>query len=163
LSGTGRTVIAYTHASQKEDALAEFRRTKGAILIASSMERGVDLKGDDCRVQIIAKCPYPYLGDPQVSKRMNGPGGQEWYSVTTVRSIVQMTGRGVRNKEDWCHTYILDAQFGSNVLKRSKRLFPKWWIEAMEVVRGSELMKDGEMVRVPAWDGDKLYDGEEPF
>ncbi len=163
LSGMGRRVIAYTNAYQKEAALEEFRRTDGAVLIASSMERGVDLKGDDCRVQIIAKCPYPYLGNPQVGKRMKAKGGEEWYAVTTVRSIVQMTGRGVRNKDDWCDTYILDAQFSSNVLKRNRRLFPKWWLDALETVRASELVKAGE---IPAWtDGDtgKLYDGEEPF
>jgi len=162
LSGTGRTVIAYTAASQKESAIAEFRRTPGAVLVASSMERGVDLKGDDCRVQIIAKCPYPYLGDPQVGKRMRAPGGQEWYSVSTVRSIVQMTGRGVRNVDDYCDTYILDSQFTGNVLKKNRRLFPKWWLDALEAVRGSELMKAGEL-KVDRGSGQKLYDGEEGF
>jgi len=129
-----RPVVTYTNAGEKEAALKKYRSMPGAIMVASSMDRGVDLKDDDCRVVIIAKIPYPSLKDPQVSKRMHMPGGEEWYAVQTVRSIVQMTGRGVRSKEDWAKTYMLDAQFGINVFKRNKMLFPKWWRDAVRFV-----------------------------
>jgi len=129
-----RPVVTYTNAGEKEAALRRYRSTPGAIMVASSMDRGVDLKDDDCRVVIIAKIPYPSLKDPQVSKRMHMPGGEEWYAVQTVRSIVQMTGRGVRSKEDWAKTYMLDSQFGINVFKRNKMLFPKWWRDAVRFV-----------------------------
>jgi len=129
-----RPVVTYTNAGEKEAALRRYREMPGAIMVASSMDRGVDLKDDDCRVVIIAKIPYPSLKDPQVSKRMHMPGGEEWYAVQTVRSIVQMTGRGVRSKEDWAKTYMLDAQFGINVFKRNKMLFPKWWRDAVRFV-----------------------------
>ena len=131
---SNRVVVTYTNAGEKESALRRYRETEGAVLVASSMDRGVDLKGDDCRVVIIAKIPYPSLKDPQVSKRMHMPGGEEWYSVQTVRTIVQMTGRGVRSKTDWAKTYILDAQFGMNVYKRNKMLFPKWWRDAVKFI-----------------------------
>jgi len=129
-----RPVVTYTNAGEKEAALRKYRATPGAVMVASSMDRGVDLKDDDCRVVIIAKIPYPSLKDPQVSKRMHMPGGEEWYAVQTVRSIVQMTGRGVRSKEDWAKTYMLDSQFGINVFKRNKMLFPKWWRDAVRFV-----------------------------
>jgi len=129
-----RPVVTYTNAGEKEAALRKYRSMPGAIMVASSMDRGVDLKDDDCRVVIIAKIPYPSLKDPQVSKRMHMPGGEEWYAVQTVRSIVQMTGRGVRSKEDWAKTYMLDSQFGINVFKRNKMLFPKWWRDAVRFV-----------------------------
>ena len=89
----------------------------------------------------MAKVPFPYLGDPQVSKRMHMPGGKQWYAVQTVRTIVQMTGRGVRSKDDWCATYVLDSQFGSNIYKRHKRLFPEWWREAVEFMPRRDLME----------------------
>jgi len=133
-ANVNRPVVTYTNAGEKEAALRRYRSTPGAIMVASSMDRGVDLKDDDCRVVIIAKIPYPSLKDPQVSKRMHMPGGEEWYAVQTVRSIVQMTGRGVRSKEDWAKTYMLDAQFGMNVYKRNQKLFPKWWRDAVRFV-----------------------------
>jgi len=134
LSGRGRPVFTYRDAGGKEAALKAYRSTPGSVLVASSMDRGVDLKGDDCRVVIVAKIPYPSLKDTQVSKRLHGPGGEEWYAVQTVRTIVQMTGRGVRNMDDWATTYVLDSQFGVNVFKKNSKLFPKWWRDAVRFV-----------------------------
>src|SRR5690606_4209618 len=90
-----RTVFTYRNANEKAKALAEYLRTPGAVMFAPSMDRGVDLKGDACECQIIAKCPFPYLGDKRISARLRLPNGQTWYTVKTIRDIVQMTGRGV--------------------------------------------------------------------
>jgi Rad3-related DNA helicase len=61
---------------------------------------------------------------------MNTPDGQYWYTIQTIRSLVQMTGRGVRSKEDWAHTYILDAGF-MDFLRRNRHLLPEWWLDAL--------------------------------
>ena len=140
-AGLNRDIVTYRTPTDRDDAVARYRRTPGAVIVAPSLDRGVDLKGDDCRVVIVAKVPFPYLGDPQVSKRMHMPGGKQWYAVQTVRTIVQMTGRGVRSKDDWCATYVLDSQFGSNIYKRHKRLFPEWWREAVEFMPRRDLME----------------------
>lgn len=129
---TDRTILQYRSASERENTLARFLRTRGAVLLAPSFDRGIDLKGDDCRVCIVAKIPYPYLGDRQISDRTRLPGGQQWYSVQTIRSLVQMTGRGVRSEDDWCITYILDGQFGKNIWKKNRGLLPEWWKEALD-------------------------------
>lgn len=126
-----RKKFSYAEAGQKHLALNQYLHTPGAVLFAPSLARGVDLAGDKCEVQIIVKCPFPSLGDPQVSRRLHLPGGQMWYSVRTVRDIVQMTGRGVRNEHDTCTTYILDAQFTRNVWGKNKHLFPKYFAEAV--------------------------------
>jgi Rad3-related DNA helicase len=96
------------------------------------MSRGVDFDGDKCRVQVVAKCPFPNLGDKKISARMHLPGGDLWYQVQTVRSMVQMTGRAVRGPDDWATTYILDKQFAVNVYRKSLRLFPRWWRDAVD-------------------------------
>lgn len=127
----GRPKVMYAAAREKNDALAEYLRKPGAVLFAPSMDRGVDLMGDKCEVQIIAKCPFPNLKDKQVSSRMHLPGGQEWYAVKTVRDMVQMTGRGVRSEVDECVTFILDAQFTKNVWGKYKHLFPAYFREAV--------------------------------
>lgn len=133
---TAHAFITYEDSKVRADMLERFRAAgevgERACLFAPSMDRGVDLPDDLCRVQVVAKVPFPYLGDRQVSARMRLPGGQVWYSVETVRRLVQMTGRAVRGKDDWAVTYVLDGQFKKNVLARSRRLLPPWWLEAVE-------------------------------
>lgn len=78
------------------------------------------------------KVPYPNLGDRMVRMRAYmGGEGRAWYQSQTVRTIVQMAGRGMRHKDDWCETYILDSQFGEGVWSRGRQLFPQWFREAM--------------------------------
>lgn len=127
----GMKLITYTDGPSRDQSLRTLRGSASGILFAHSFDRGVDLKDDDCRVVIVAKIPFPSLGDPQVSARSHGPDGNMWYAVRTVRSLVQMTGRGVRNENDWCVSYILDRQFELNIWKRHKNLLPEWWREAL--------------------------------
>lgn len=126
-----RNIVTYTKGSEREGALRDFKAHEGSVMLAPSMERGIDLPDDACRVQIIAKCPFPSLGDRQVSARTHMHGGEVWYAVQTIRDIVQMAGRGVRHKDDWCVTYILDKQFTSNLWRKWKRLFPSWFQDAV--------------------------------
>ncbi|MDA4120105.1 MAG: hypothetical protein OK436_05915, partial [Thaumarchaeota archaeon] len=126
----GRSVLTYGP-GERDSVVESFKALERSVLIAPSLERGVDLPDDLCRVQVIAKIPFPYLGDRQISARLHSPGGQGWYTVSTVRSIVQSTGRGVRHKEDWAISYILDSTFVSNVWGRNRGLFPTWWREAL--------------------------------
>jgi Rad3-related DNA helicase len=129
LASLDRTVHHYLDPSTREQALADFR-SQGGILLAPSMDRGVDFAHDDARVVIVPKIPFPNLSDRQISTRLHGPGGQEWYNVQAVRTLVQMTGRGVRSAEDWAATYILDSQF-KRIYGQNRRLFPSWWREAV--------------------------------
>lgn len=129
----GRNIVTYTEGRDRHRALQQYRDVPGSVLLAPSMERGIDLPGDMCRVQIIAKVPFPYLGDRQVNARMRmGNEGQVWYAVQTVRDIVQMCGRGMRYADDQCTTYILDQQFAKNLWQKNKGLFPGWFKEAVD-------------------------------
>jgi len=126
----GRTVVTYSNAKEREGAIAKYRATPGSILIAPSLDRGVDFKDDDCRVVIIAKIPFPNLKDRLISSRANGRNGNDWYSIQTIRSLVQMSGRGVRSKSDHCVTYIMDQQFMKNIWNK-RRFIPNWWMESL--------------------------------
>lgn len=129
----GREVFLYLSAADRERVVAEWQNSPGGICIAPSLDRGLDLPGECCRVVIVAKVPYPNLGDKVVSKRLYGTReGQLWYDMETIRSLVQMTGRGVRSKEDWCRIYVLDQEF-LKLWRRRRELFPKWWGEAVIV------------------------------
>ena len=131
LEGSGRPVLTYRTSGDKDRVLKSARLHPDGIIVAPSFDRGIDLPDDLCRIVIVAKIPFPYLGDRQVSKRMHGPNGQQWYSVQTVRTLVQMCGRGVRHKDDWCKTYILDSAF-ADLYRKNKRLFPNWFIESID-------------------------------
>lgn len=126
-----RPLWAYFNAGERDRVLAQFKDTPGAVIFAPSLDRGIDLPGDLCRVQVVAKMPYAYLGDRQVNERMRGPGGGFWYDVLTARTLVQMTGRAVRNDRDWAITYILDKNFGKWWAK-GQRILPEWWKEAVQ-------------------------------
>jgi len=125
-----KRLVVYSGARDREQALDLYKSIEGSVLLGPSMDRGVDLPGDLCRVQVICKVPFLNLGDPQVKARLYSMGGERWYAVQTVRTLVQMCGRGVRSKDDHCHTYILDTQFVTNLWNKSKMLLPGWFKDA---------------------------------
>ena len=133
--GHGHRVLTYSSSMDRERTIEEYRRTYAAVLLAPSLDRGVDFPDDECRVIVIAKMPFLNLGDKQVSKRLYGtPGGNSWYATKTVRSLVQMTGRGMRHRGDRCVTYVLDDQFKKNVWRNSltRNKLPKWWKDSVK-------------------------------
>jgi len=125
-------VHTYDRAADRDDVLEDFKR-EGGVLVGPSLDRGVDLPGDLCRVQVLVKVPFPNLGDRQVAERAKGPGGERWYAAQCARTVVQMTGRGVRGEGDWCVSYVLDKQFFRWWKGEGKRLLPRWWRDAMVV------------------------------
>lgn len=128
---TDRPVSCYTLAGERARAISEWQRSSSGILVAASTDRGFDFADDACRLVIIAKVPYPNLGDRMIAKRVYGMKDQVWYNVQTIRTIVQMSGRGVRHKEDYCKTVILDSQFKDSVWQSSRHLIPSWFKEAI--------------------------------
>lgn len=126
-----RPIFTYIDSAGKDATLTSWLASPSGILIAPSFDRGIDLPGDSCRCQIICKIPYLSLKDKQVSARKWAKGGQLWYTVTAIRTIVQMCGRIVRGEDDYGVTYLLDAQFGINLWPSSRRLFPEWWKSAL--------------------------------
>ena len=127
-------MLTYDQAKDRESKLEEFKKApQGTVLVASSMDRGVDLPGDLCRVVVVMKIPFLNLGDKQISTRLYSgkKAGQLWYNVSAIRTLIQMCGRGIRSEEDRCDIYILDAQFER--LYRDKYLFPQWWREALQM------------------------------
>jgi ATP-dependent DNA helicase DinG len=127
-----RRILTYRNAREREEVLRKFKelKGKGPVIVAPSLDTGIDLPGDECRVQIVLKVPWPYLGDRQIAERMRAEGGRKWYGAKTVRTLVQATGRGVRSKDDWCRTYILDKQF-DRIVSEYGRLLPEWWVAAL--------------------------------
>lgn len=117
------------HETKDRDLALERHCTseRPTVLVSPSMTHGIDLKDDLCRFQAILKMPYPNLSSNKVNRRLATM--PLWYDWKTVCEIVQAYGRGVRNEEDWCVTYILDSNFG-NIAAKRRDLFPKFFTEA---------------------------------
>lgn len=133
LAGIGRKggVHHYTAAKDRDRVLERFKR-RGGVLVAASLDRGTDLPGDLCRVQIIAKTPFASLQDRQVSARTRLPRGDTWYKVNAARRVVQSTGRAVRSEHDHAVTYVFDRQM-LRLYGSIKLAFPEWWREAVHI------------------------------
>lgn len=99
----------------------------GTIAISPSFWEGLDLRDERCRFIIIAKVPFLSLGDPVVRRIIHRPGGRDWYDCQAAIKVVQGLGRGVRHPEDYCHGYILDANW-----RRVARHTPGW-LKVIEV------------------------------
>lgn len=98
------------------------------ILLSPSFTEGIDLADEQSRFQIIVKVPYPYLGDIFIREKMNRIKG--WYEWETTKTIIQASGRSVRNENDHCITYILDSDF-IRFYNQNKNMFPKWYADSL--------------------------------
>ncbi len=139
-----------THNTQNcKQKLIEFiNSSEPVVMLSPAMERGIDLPYDSCRFIIIAKMPFPCLGDPQVKARRftHGKGesdsrGREWYATITARRLVQATGRGMRSSDDFCVSYILDSAF-EKFYGENLNLFSPWWREAVRRPKELEVLLD---------------------
>lgn len=125
-------LLMYIDSKDKEDQLNNFVTSKDKILIGPSLLEGIDLKNDLCRFIIVMKIPYPSLGDKFVEKKFKS--NPQWYMWKTTNSLIQGIGRGVRNENDWCETYILDGTF-DNILLRYRNLIPNHIINRFKNIK----------------------------
>lgn len=120
-----------THTSLDRDKILNkhFETKKPTVLLTPSMAEGVDLKDDYSRFQILAKIPFPYLGDKRVMlKKKLQPW---WYPYSTARIVIQGLGRSIRNENDFADSFILDENWDF-FFRINKALFPKWFIESIK-------------------------------
>jgi Rad3-related DNA helicase len=109
----------------RNDIINGFQRDQlPGILISPSITEGLDLKDDLSRFAIFVKIPFGFLGDQWIKRRMEM--SQEWYQRRALIDVIQGAGRVVRSKEDWGHTFILDASW-AYLYKSTSRHIPDWW------------------------------------
>lgn len=99
------------------------------VLVSPSFTEGIDLVGELSRFQIIAKIPFPFLGDNYVKTKMDRVSG--WYEWQTLKTIIQGSGRSIRDYDDYAITYILDSDW-IYVKKKNWNMIPKWFKEALQ-------------------------------
>ena len=102
---------------------------KPTVLISPSLHLGLDLHDDLSRFQIIAKVPYPSMGDSWIVKKFER--NEQWYNWQTALRLVQAYGRSVRSKDDWAYTFILDSNLQNFVIK-NRAILPAWFTDAIK-------------------------------
>lgn len=115
-------MIIYNDSKEKGFSINDYKIKQNSILIGPSLNEGVDFPDDLCRFIIIAKVPYPSLADLFVKEKMKL--FPDWYEYTTINQIIQGLGRGIRNKHDYCDTFIFDGCF-LNLYNNNKNQFPE--------------------------------------
>jgi Rad3-related DNA helicase len=113
----------------KQEQLGEFLDADDdQVLVSSGMYEGLDLCYDAGRWQLIVKVPYPSLADPAIRAKLNKD--PSWYAWSSIRTILQASGRISRASDDYGRTFLGDSAF-SRLFQQNKDLFPNWWAEAL--------------------------------
>ena len=112
----------------------EFRDSQSPkILVASGMYEGIDLPYDAGRWQIIAKVPWPNLGNPAIKYLCSQD--EEWYLWESLKTLLQACGRICRTPTDFGSTFIFDSSFKRAYTEGvSKGMIPKWFISSVKEV-----------------------------
>ena len=100
------------------------------VMICSGMYEGVDLPHDAGRWQVLAKIPWPSLGDPATAQwAKDNPQAYTW---ETLKLVIQACGRISRTPDDYGATYIYDKSL-ERLLRDAEKweLIPRWWEEAL--------------------------------
>lgn len=104
------------HNSDNREIMTEYflESDEPLILVSPYSYEGVDFPYDQGRWQIIAKNPYPYLGDAQVRARETLDGIKHdkdygWCFRQIALVLSQMYGRTNRAIDDYSVTYLLDS------------------------------------------------------
>lgn len=83
----------------KTECIREFKKS-GGLFLAAACGTGVDLPGDECRLNLIPRLHKPNLGDVLVKKRKSLTSGEDWYRHQIVDTLIQQIGRSTRGIDD---------------------------------------------------------------
>lgn len=115
----------------RNGSLEEWFRSSHQIFLSVAQDEGISLDGDKARWQVVAKASYPFMGDERVNYRVNEMGDWEWYAGSAIINLQQAVGRGMRSKDDWCVSYLLDESF-DNLIDMNQELFETWFLDSID-------------------------------
>ena len=127
-------LINYNNATERKQAIHNFESFHGKILIGPSLLEGLNFADDLCRFIIVMKVPYASLADNLVKAKMSVY--PNWYINDVINKMVQGLGRGVRSKDDWCESYILDGCW-NDIMTRSSQFLSPVMLERMKPIQES--------------------------
>jgi hypothetical protein len=121
----------------REGSKNKFLQANEAIFLSVNFEEGLDLKGPDYPLNIIAKVPFENIGDEFVKAR-NERDNYKRYNMHAAVAVMQAAGRCTRSVDDWSETWICDSSW-AGFFARNKRLFQPWFIAALKNGNGGTI------------------------
>lgn len=110
-----------------------FLRANEAILLSVNFTEGLDLKGPEYPLNIIAKVPFENISDEYVRAR-NELDGWKRYNINAAVAVMQAAGRCTRSPADFSETYILDRSW-QGFFNRNKKRFQPWFVAALTPIK----------------------------
>jgi Rad3-related DNA helicase len=109
-----------------EDILKLHKENKNSsVLVSPSLDTGISLDGDLGRFQIILKAPFLPLSSKRIKRKFESDPDQ--YMFYMLNTLIQMSGRCTRSKDDYSITYILDGN-ATKAIKKYKNTLPKHFL-----------------------------------
>ena len=115
----------------RNEILNVWMDSDNSVFLSIAMSQGLDLPGEKYPLNVIAKLPFPNLGDQWIAAR-NIYDSWNFYNCTTAIEVQQACGRTTRGPDDFSSTYILDASFGS-FFGRARKFFLPWFVESLKM------------------------------
>jgi len=125
--------------ADREGSKDAFLDARQAIFLSVNFEEGLDLKGPDYPLNIIAKVPFENIGDEFVRRR-NEMDNFKRYNMHAAVAVMQAAGRCTRSVNDYSETYILDSSW-QGFFNRCKKLFQPWFVASLK--RKPEMSLEG--------------------
>jgi Rad3-related DNA helicase len=121
---------ALTNTSEtKTKVLAKFKK-EGGVWLASGCAEGIDLPGDECRLNLIPIITQANPNDPTVKKKLALHQGRLKYDLEAIKLVIQQAGRSVRGIEDSSVILVGDARF-PRLINRVTKYIPKSFLKAI--------------------------------
>ena len=111
--------------NDREGSKLRWMNKPNSLFLSVEFVEGLDLKGPEYPMNIIAKVPFEPIKDEFVVAR-NDHDNKKRYNVYAAVEVMQAAGRTTRTKDDYSETYILDSSWQS-FHRRYKKLFHPWF------------------------------------
>jgi Rad3-related DNA helicase len=99
------------------------------IFFSIKFTEGLDLKGPEYPMNIIAKVPFENTKDEFVAHRNQHDNWMRYNKFAAVE-VMQAAGRCTRAADDFSETWILDASW-RGLLNRNRKMFEPWFLAAL--------------------------------
>lgn len=119
----------FNTSATKNSVLSQFKRD-GGLWIAAGCAEGIDLPGDECRLNLIPMIQRGNPYDPVTKKQLARTQGQLKYNLTSIKTLIQQAGRSTRGIDDHSITVVGDNKFGRLIMQH-KRYIPKFFLNSI--------------------------------
>jgi Rad3-related DNA helicase len=132
MSQPGKKITILQDQKNREGSKNKFLSASEAIFLSVEFVEGLDLKGSDYPLNIIAKIPFENTSDEFIKAR-NDHDNWKRYNLFAAVEVMQAAGRCTRKPDDFSETYILDESWKRFYGRMSKKFQP-WFKIAIKNV-----------------------------